>query len=99
MKGHEVSHYENEYDPEEFITQDDICEVIKNIHIGDSITFKSGCSYTSIPSEQSTKNISIHGRVIAKYKDFFVVESDLGVRESIKWVDLIIKRKQREKEK
>ena len=99
MKGYVVSHYENEYEPEEFITQADILEVMKNTHIGDSVTFKSGCSYTSLPSEMDKKSILIHGRVIAKYKEFFVVESDLGVRESIKWVDLIIKRKQREKKK
>lgn len=92
MMGFTSSYDVNDRKESECITQRDIDAIRAEIKIGDRIKYKSGTSYTYLPEGSKTSDF-VTGRVIAKYSNYFEIETPLGFRESIRWVDLIIWRR------
>ena len=81
-------------EPIGFFTADDIRKVKDKIQIGDSITFRRSKSYTSFQGESDIA--IVHGRVIAKYPSYCILRTDIGVKESIQWIDLLLMKKRAE---
>jgi len=81
-------HYEQVEIEEPHITRITIEDAKRTIRIGEPFEYYKKLEYGA-KGEYKDKDL-VHGRIVEKYSNFFIVEAENGRRESIRWIDLIL---------